>query len=107
LTSTTTAELPSDATAIRPSAAVRPDFLSALAMPLAQPVDCGFHVAVGFGQGLLAVHHAGAGLVAQFFHHCSGNAHNSLFILGAPGLRRSSGFGTWIRQSAHQHAIEM
>jgi hypothetical protein len=56
----------------------------------AQPVNSGFHVATGFGQCLLAIHHACAGLVAQLFHHCSGNAHNSLFILRAPGpaLRR-------------------
>ncbi len=32
----------------------------------AQPVDGGFHVAVGLGQRLLAVHHADAGRVAEF-----------------------------------------
>ena len=40
---------------------------------LAQPVDGGFHVAVGLGQRLLAVHHARAGLVAQLFHQRSGD----------------------------------
>ena len=34
----------------------------------AQPVDRGFHVAVGLGERLLAVHHAGAGALAQFLH---------------------------------------
>src|SRR5262249_31437478 len=32
----------------------------------AQPVDRGFHVATGLAQRLLAVHHAGAGALAQF-----------------------------------------
>ncbi len=32
---------------------------------LAQPVDRGLDVAVGLGQRVLAVHHAGAGLLAQ------------------------------------------
>ena len=35
---------------------------------LAQPVDRGFHVAAGFGQRVLAIHHARAGLVAQVLH---------------------------------------
>ena len=34
----------------------------------AQPVDRGFHVAVVLGERLLAVHHAGAGALAQFLH---------------------------------------
>ena len=34
----------------------------------AQPVDRGFHLAVGLGERLLAVHHAGAGALAQFLH---------------------------------------
>ena len=41
---------------------------------LAQPVDGLFHVAVGFGERRLAVHHAGAGLVAQGLHHARGDA---------------------------------
>ena len=36
----------------------------------AQPVDRGFDVAVGLGQRLLAVHHACAGLFAQFLYQC-------------------------------------
>lgn len=39
----------------------------------AQPVDRRFHVATGFSKSLLAVHHACAGLFAQFLHHCSRN----------------------------------
>jgi len=31
-----------------------------------------FHVSIGFGQGRLDVHHAGAGLLAQRLHHCGG-----------------------------------
>ena len=34
----------------------------------AQPVDRGFHVAAGLAERLLAVHHAGAGALAQFLH---------------------------------------
>ena len=47
---------------------------------LAQPVDCGFHVAAGFHQRVLAVHHACVGLVAQFFHQ-SGRNHGHLIHL--------------------------
>ena len=36
---------------------------------LAQPILRGLHVAVGFGEGCLAVHHARAGLLAQFLDH--------------------------------------
>ena len=32
-----------------------------------------FDVAVGFSQGLFAVHHAGAGALAQFLNHSGGN----------------------------------
>jgi hypothetical protein len=38
---------------------------------LAQPVHRDFQVAGVFRQGLLAVHHAGAGLLAQLFHERS------------------------------------
>ena len=41
----------------------------------AQPVDRCLHVAVGFDQRLLRVHHACAGAVAQFFHHLCGDGH--------------------------------
>jgi hypothetical protein len=36
---------------------------------LAQPVDGFFHVTVGLGERSFAVHHAGAGLVAQLLDH--------------------------------------
>jgi hypothetical protein len=39
----------------------------------AQPVDGRVDVAVVFDEGLLAVHHADAGLFAQFFHQRSGH----------------------------------
>jgi hypothetical protein len=47
---------------------------------LAQPVDGLFHVAVGLVQRHLAVHHARAGQVAEFFDLCSRNAHCRLFV---------------------------
>ncbi len=37
---------------------------------LAQPIDRRFDVAVGFGERRLAIHHAGAGLLAKILHHC-------------------------------------
>ena len=47
---------------------------------LAQPVDRGLDVAVGLVEGGLAVHHAGAGLLAQLLHHRSGDVrHGSSF----------------------------
>ena len=62
-------------------AAVRPDYdssvrgdpaglLVGLGLPgLAQQLRCGFHIAVGLDERLLALHHAGAGALAQLFHH--------------------------------------
>jgi hypothetical protein len=51
-------------------------FLRGLGKALgAQPVDGGVHVTVGFGQRLLGVHHACAGLVAQFLHLCGCDRH--------------------------------
>ena len=53
--------------AMAPSLASRAAFLAAVAMPrLAQDVDGGVEVALGFDQRLLAVHHAGVGHFAQF-----------------------------------------
>ena len=40
---------------------------------LAQPVDGGLDVAVGLVQRVLAVHHAGAGLLAQVLHERGGD----------------------------------
>ena len=42
----------------------------------AQPVNGGFHVAVGFRQRPLCVHHACAGRLAQFLHHLGGDCHS-------------------------------
>ena len=47
----------------------------------AQPVDGLFHLAAGFAQRLLAVHHACAGLVAQFLHHRSRDRRHPLLPL--------------------------
>jgi hypothetical protein len=41
----------------------------------AQQIDRGFHVAAGFVQGLLAIHHAGAGALTQVFHVSGGIGH--------------------------------
>ena len=60
----------------RPSAATRPAFLSALAGPdLRRCSDRRIHVAVGLDQRLLALHHAGAGALAQFLYHRCSNRH--------------------------------
>ena len=56
---------------------------------LAQPVDGLFQVAVHFHQGFLAVHHAGAGLFAQFLHHSGGNSHCILLCI-RPGPEQDS-----------------
>ena len=67
--------LPSALTAAitRPSLVARPDFLAALAMPFWRSQSTAFfQVALHFHQGFLAVHHAGAGLFAQFLHHSGG-----------------------------------
>ena len=56
---------------------------------LAQPVDRGFDVASGLGQRLLAVHHAGAGLLAQFLDKRGGN-------LGHGHPLSKIGFGNWV-----------
>ena len=45
---------------------------------LAQPLDCLVHIAVGLGEGLLAVHHADVGHLAESFNILSGKCHNNL-----------------------------
>ena len=56
-------------------------FLGRLGQPLgAQPVDRGLHVAVGFLQRLLGVHHPRAGRLAQVLHHRSRNGHGRLLV---------------------------
>ncbi len=42
---------------------------------LAQNHDRLIHVAFGFGQGLLAIHHGSSGLLPEVFHLCRGNIH--------------------------------
>ena len=46
-----------------------------------QEIDSLFEVAVGGHEGLLAVHHAGAGFLAQVFYHRSSNGHISLLFV--------------------------
>ncbi len=54
---------------------------------LAQPVDGGLDVALRLRERRLAVHHPGAGLVAQFLHQARGNRHSSaLRLAGAVKL---------------------
>ena len=66
---------------------------------LAEPVDCGLHVTVCLGESGLAVHHAGAGRLAQLFHHRSGNVRHGhsfqrFMHRGSPALveRRARSF---------------
>ena len=41
---------------------------------LAQPVDRRLDIALGLGEGVLAIHHAGAGLLAKILHQCGRDA---------------------------------
>ena len=41
--------------------------------PLAEELDGGFDVAVGFGEDFFAVHHWGVGFIAEFFDNCGGD----------------------------------
>ena len=69
LTSTTAPLLPSTATPTRPSAAVRPAFLAAAARPLVRSQSIAASMSpLGLAERLLAIHHAGAGALAQFLH---------------------------------------
>jgi hypothetical protein len=43
-----------------------------------------FHIPVGFTQGLFAIHHSGAGFVAQIFYHLGGNLHDIPPYVAAP-----------------------
>src|SRR5690606_19044200 len=49
---------------------------------LAQPLGRGVDVAVVFGQGLLAFHHAGAGALAQFLDQGSSDFHGNSSLTG-------------------------
>ena len=57
----------------------------------AQPVDRGFHLAIGLGERLLAVHHAGAGALAQFLHRCGRDLSHFFFLSSCPRLRKGRG----------------
>ncbi len=85
LTSTAAPDVTFEMTPIRPCARDAIGLLGSLGQALlAQEVDRGLHVAVGFLQCLLAIHHAGAGLVAQLLNGCGGNrAHACSFRAGA------------------------
>jgi hypothetical protein len=53
-----------------------PGLLGSLRQTLfAQPIDGGLDVALHLGERGLAVHHPGAGLLAQFLHQARGNRH--------------------------------
>ena len=82
LTSTTTASRRPASTPIRPSAAVRPAFLSALEMPFlrSQSTAASMSPLVSV-ERRLAVHHARAGQFAEFFDLCSRNAHRQPLCL--------------------------
>ena len=52
----------------------------------AEPIDCGLHLALGFGKRLLAVHHAGAGALAQFLDSRGRNlSHVHSFVFHSGG----------------------
>ncbi len=46
---------------------------------LAQPIDRRFDFAPGFAEGILAIHHAGAGLLAKILHHRGGDVRHIAF----------------------------
>ena len=56
----------------------------------AQNVDGAVHVAVGLDEGLLALHHAGAGHFAEFLDHGSGDVCHRLRFLSPAELRAAS-----------------
>ena len=58
---------------------------------LAQPVDGLLDVALGLGQRRLAVHHAGAGLVAQLLHQAGGDVgHRLVLTMRSRAMRDAS-----------------
>src|SRR5690606_8278818 len=56
---------------------------------LAQRLGGGVDVAAGLGEGLLALHHAGAGALAQFLDHGSGDFH--CYLNKSVGMRAARG----------------
>jgi hypothetical protein len=62
---------------------------------LAQPIDRGFHVALGLVERGLAIHHARAGLFAQFLDHRSGDfSHCRTIRLPSEIRERGAFFGS-------------
>ena len=47
---------------------------------LTQPLDCLIHIAVGLGQGLLAVHHTDIGHLTESFYILSGKSHYIILL---------------------------
>ena len=73
---------------------------------LAQPILRGRHVAVGFGEGCLAVHHACAGRFAQFLdHRRSDRCHRRISFLPV-SHRRSARFAPCRRQLQGMLSLE-
>src|SRR5690606_29043977 len=68
---------------------------------LAQPVNRSFHVTLIFGQGLLTIHHARAGLLAQFLHQCGGDfSHGCTYsVLSGPSRGRGAAAGVLARSA--------
>ena len=98
LTSTTAPLLPATATPTRPSAAVRPAFLAAAARPLVRSQSIAASMSpLGLAQRLLAVHHAGAGALAQFLHGRGCDLrHVSILLIACPPVAKvgSRGVGS-------------
>ena len=61
---------------------------------LTQPIDGRLDVAAGLAERILAVHHAGAGLLAQVFHQRGGNGgHCRPRVIGGPPLATTAPLG--------------
>ena len=67
-------------------------FLGGLGKPLlAQPVDRRFYIALCFTKGILAIHHASAGLLAKILHHRSSDVRHIGFPSSSRKLIRTAG----------------
>src|SRR6185503_2203103 len=77
-------------------------FLGGGGEPLgAEPVDRGLHLAAGLAERLLAIHHAGAGALAQFLHGCGRNlSHVSYPLECAPASAGSALYSRRVPASA-------
>ena len=84
LTSTRTPLVPATLSADQALGGDAAGFLGGLREALlAQPVDRGLHLAVGLGQRRLAIHHAGAGRLAQLLDHPRGDIRHEFFLRSA------------------------